>query len=490
MGTLPVTFKSGLKLGTNQIIVQVCSFVRNIIIARMITPKDYGIAATFAMTYALLDMISNLAAEMLLIQAPDGNEPRFQQTAQLLQAFRGLINAALIFACAGPVARLFGIPETRWAFQCVALIPFLRAFTHLDVNRIQRGMRYGPSIRVDIATNLITTLACIPLAIWLRNYSAMLWVLVLQAAVYVIGTHVVAQRTYGWVWDRKYMARIFGFGWPLLINGFLMYVILQGDGVIIGASRRLFAHSHFTLTDLGMYSVAFSLTMAPTMLVANVSTSIFLPLLSRVQGRREQLARNYAICAEIVAFMAALIGIPFAIAGRPAITLIYGQKYAAAGEVIGWLAAMWAVRVVRVAPTLGAMASGDTRNAMLSNIARTLALPGVVAVAAAGLGLKWIAVCGFGGELLALAVSVRRLQRREHLGIGKCIKPFAVAASATLMAVLLVPRWDVSAWPVAAIVSAVAALLTCAAMLLVFPELRGYCRRAFTPSLAGKALPI
>lgn len=490
MGTLPATFKSGLKLGTNQIIIQVCSFARNIIIARMITPKDYGIAATFAMTYALLDMISNLAAELLLIQAPDGDDPRFQKTAQLLQTVRGIINAALIFACAGPIARLFGIPETRWAFRCVALIPLLRAFTHLDVNRIQRGMRYGPSIRVDLATNLVTTLACVPLALWLRNYSAMLWVLVLQAIVYVIGTHVVADRAYGWAWDRKYVTRIFSFGWPLLINGFLMYVILQGDGVIIGASHRLFPHSHFTLTDLGIYSVAFSLTMAPSMLVANVATSIFLPLLSRVQGQREQLARNYAICAEIVAFMAALIGIPFAIAGSPAIALIYGQKYSAASEVIGWLAAMWAVRIVRVAPTLGAMASGDTRNAMLSNIARTLALPWVVAVAAAGFGLKWIAVCGFCGELLALSVSVRRLQKREDLQIGKCIKPFAVAASATLTAILLVPRWEVSAWPVAVVASTLLAALTCVTMLLLFPELRRYFQNVFLPTTNSKALPI
>jgi O-antigen/teichoic acid export membrane protein len=335
---------------------------------------------------------------------------------------------------------------------------------------------------------VITTLACVPLALWLRNYSAMLGVLILQAAVYVIGTHLVAHRTYGWAWDRKYIARIFLFGWPLLINGLLMYVIFQGDGVIIGASHRLFAHSHFTLTDLGVYSVAFSLTMAPSMLVANVVTSIFLPLLSRVQAQREQLARNYAICAEIVAFMAALIGIPFAIAGGPVVALIYGQKYAAAAEVIGWLAAMWAVRTVRMAPTLGAMASGDTRNSMLSNIARTFALPCVVAVAAAGLGLKWIAVCGFGGELLALAVSVRRLQRRENLGIGKCVKPSAVAASATLMAILLVPHWNVSSWPVVLSLSAVWAVFTCTTLLILFPELRRYFQGFFLSTPPSNAL--
>src|SRR5260370_15498250 len=94
-------FKSGLKLGVNQAFVQVCSFARSVIVARVISPADFGVAATFAMTFAFLEMISNLAAETVLIQAKDGNEPAFQQTAQSLQFLRGLTNALFIFAMAG-----------------------------------------------------------------------------------------------------------------------------------------------------------------------------------------------------------------------------------------------------------------------------------------------------------------------------------------------------------------------------------------------------
>src|SRR6516162_2044857 len=113
--------KGGMKLGSNQAFGQACSFARSVIFARLISPADFGVAATFAMTFSFLEMISNLAAETVLIQAKDGNEPAFQQTAQALQFLRGLINALFIFSLAGIVSRLFGVPQAKPAFQLLAL---------------------------------------------------------------------------------------------------------------------------------------------------------------------------------------------------------------------------------------------------------------------------------------------------------------------------------------------------------------------------------
>src|SRR5437879_4452814 len=163
-GTLPV-LKSGLKLGANQVFVQACSFLRNVIVARVISPENFGIAATFAMTFYFLEMISNLASEALLIQADDGNDPNFQSATHLLQAGRGLTNALLIFLLAGPISHMFGVPHARWAFQCVAFAPLVKGFSHTDLFRLQREMKFGPAISVDVVTNLLTTLVALPLGL-------------------------------------------------------------------------------------------------------------------------------------------------------------------------------------------------------------------------------------------------------------------------------------------------------------------------------------
>jgi O-antigen/teichoic acid export membrane protein len=417
--------RGGATLGFGQVVSQVCSFGRNIIVARLISPKDFGIAATFAVTVSIFEMISNMSADKLLIQAKDGDEAPFQKTAQLIHAGRGLMNASIVFLAGGPIASLFGEPQARWAFECVALVPLLRGLLHLDTSRLQREMRFRPAVTVDVGSQLLVTAAALPLAFWLRDYTAMLWVLVLQAGSATIISHLVAQRDYGWAWEKSYARRIISFGWPLLINGLLLFIIMDGDRVIIGSAHRMFPTSSYTLADLGVYSVGFALAQAPAGFTANICTSLFLPLLSRAQESRPQFERRYLASAQIVSLMAIVVATGFILAGGRFVTLVYGQRYAAAGIYIGWLSAMWALRILRSAPTTAAMAYGDTRNAMVSNLARSSALIGLLFVAATGRSLVWIAVCGFLGELVALMVCVWRLQLRHGLPATLCLKPYA-----------------------------------------------------------------
>lgn len=438
MTTRASFFKGGLKLVIGQVVGQASSFAKSLIVARLISPANYGIAAIFQTTYTFLEMISNLSAQMLLVQAEDGDDPRFQKTAQFIQVGRGLTNAIIIFLLAGPICRLFGAPQAKFWFQCLALAPLIRGFNHLDLNRLQRKMKFGPFVVVDAGSSVLVAFLALPLAFWLRDYRAMLWLEVAQSMGYLVGSHLVAERRYGWAWDRHYSKRIFHFGWPLLINGLILYGIFHGDQLVIGSARRLFRRGTYTLADLGIYYIGFSLAQAPTLIVSNICSSLFLPLLSSAKGTWSKFKRRYLACIQIVSLVGAVVAIGFIVAGGSFVILVYGQQYAEAGIFVGWLAAMQALRILRVAPTLAAMAYADTRNAMVSNIARSSALVGVLLAAASGRGLIWIAVSGFLGELLALAVCVCRLQLRHAVPAILCLRPFAVFAGGVAVSLLVV----------------------------------------------------
>lgn len=477
--------KGGLKLGTGQVVSQACAFLRSVILGRLISPANFGIAATFAMTFYLLDMISNLAADTLLIQSPEGDNPSFENTAHLWQAGRGLVNAILLLVIAGKASQLFGDPQAKWAFQVLAVVPLITGFTHFDKSRVQREMRFEPSVWVDVSSNVLVTLTALPLALWRRDYSAMLWVLVLQAVCSTVASFIVAERPYGWAWDSLYARKILAFGWPLTVNGLLMFLIFQGDRFVIGAANHIFRKTTYSLADLGVYSIAFGLTMAPTMMVIKVTSSLFLPSLSKVQNLRSRFDQRYLACCQALSVMAAAIAIPFMVSGGWLVTVVYGQKYAGAAGFIGWLGAMWALRIFRVGPTLAAMALGDTKNAMVSNIARTLGFVGVLLVAASGYSMAWIAACGFGGELLALAVCIWRLER-EHAVLAKvCLRPAGIsAAGMAAAAVWTATHIEMGGWPVAFLVSPALLMMVCLAMLLVYPQLR-----SDVASLVAKSRP-
>lgn len=417
-------FRGGIKIGVGQVFSQGCSFIRNIIVARLITPSDFGIAATFAIALSIVEMLSNLAAEKLIIQSQHGDEERFQATVQSVQFLRGIFSGIILFCVAGIAADLFGVPEATWAFRWLSIIPVFRGLMHQDINRLQRQMRFGPSIFVEVISIGVMTVFAYPLGIWLRDYSCMLLIILAQSALSALLSHVFAERQYRWVFDKIFAKEIFTFGWPLIINSILIFGILQGDRFIIGSAGRLFKNSTYTLVDLAIYSVAFTLTFAPTMLIASISTSLFLPILSKCQNEKDKFYRHYKFICEAIALSGGILAIPMVGSGEWIVRIFFGEKYSLnAASLVGWLAVMQSIRIMRIGATLAAMAKGDTKNAMYSNVARSLSLTAVLIIAATGGNIAWIALSGFAGELLAMGVCLWRLQKVQGIEYFACLGP-------------------------------------------------------------------
>ncbi len=413
-------YKGAAILTGGQIFSQALSLVRNIIIARLLSPEDMGIAATFAITVTLLEMISNLAVDMLLVQAKDGNDPLFQGTAHLYQVFRGLLVGLVILGIAPIIAWLFDTPQAEWAYRLVALVPVFRGFMHLDWKRLQRNMHYRPAVIVEVIPQAIAALAAFPMAIWLGDYSAVLWIVLMQATAGLLISHVIAQRVYRLNWDRGFASRMVIFGWPLLINGLLMFGTLQGDRIIVGAA--------YSMAELGVYSVAFSLVLTLSAIFGNISTSLFLPLLAHVQEKQTEFKQRYILIVQLLALISGLAALPFITAGGNLVVLIFGKQYTDAFSFASFLGLLLAVRIFRYAPNLAALARGDTKNSMIANIFRFVGVAAAIVVAWQRLPLSAIIICGIGGELLALMSATYRLQILQEIRIADSLfAPFVVA---------------------------------------------------------------
>lgn len=411
------TLQGGALLFASKGITQICVFARNVIIARAIGVENFGIAAMFSMTVAILDMLGSLSVGQMLIQAKDGEDERLQATAQAITALRGAFSGLLLLVCAAPLARLFDVPHAVDAFRWLAFIPVLRGLVHLDQQRKQRDLDYGSAVVLDVIRELLPLLLAWPFALWLEDYRAMLWLLVAQSGLHTLFSHILAGRKYLWHWNRSLAARFMHFGWPLVLNNLLLFFIYQGDRLLIGSAGTLFGSSFYKLHDLGIYSVALSLTLVPTMALGTISTSLMLPLFSAAQSTPDELQKRYMRFSQIIALLSGFFTLPFVVSGGWLVAIIYGSDYAAAGAFIGWLAVAQAIRMARYAPTSVAMACADTTNALYSNIIRCLAFVATTAVIAHDGSLHWIAIAGCFGEFAAWLFCLWQLSRRHRVPV-------------------------------------------------------------------------
>ncbi|MCH8822887.1 MAG: oligosaccharide flippase family protein [Planctomycetes bacterium] len=401
------------------VVAQGLAFTRIAILANLLSKEDFGIAATFLVTIAFLTMLGDLGIDRLLVQARDGEEKPFQGAAHLLLAIRGLIVGAIIFFSAGLIGLLFDVPDAIWAFRCLAIVPIVKGFTHTDCRRLERQLRFKATVFVEVFPQLIIAIAAWPIATWLGDYSAVLWLVIAQAVSTVIGSHIVAKRPYRITFNINYLMRFLSFGWPLLVNGLLIFGIFHGDRVIVG--------TWYTMGELGVYSVAFALLQAPKMLITRSASALMLPLFSRVQDDHEAFCQRYRQSGIALALISSCIAVVLIISAFPLIILIYGEKYSAVNSFLVWLVIMQAVRLLRVVPILAAMALGDTKNLMYSNMWRNSTLSIAVIAAVMDYELMWIAAAGCLGEIIALLYSMIRLARRQRIAFGLIAWPFILS---------------------------------------------------------------
>jgi O-antigen/teichoic acid export membrane protein len=236
------------------------------------------------------------------------------------------------------------------------------------------------------------------------DYSAVINLILLQSLLLVLMTHFLAKRRYKITFDQLAIKRLVEFGWPLMINGFLMFFIFQGDKFVIGI--------YYDMEKLGVYSAAFMITMTPALLIIKVLTSLILPFFSRKQDDIALLNVNYLLSTEITVLIVSAYIAFFTLYGDIFLTLVFGKHYQGYGDLMISLGILWSLRMLRVPATLLAMSKGDTKVGLIANIFRSLALFGVFYFAMKQYPIETIAYVGCVGELLAVFITLKQIKHK------------------------------------------------------------------------------
>lgn len=411
-----ILLKSVAILSTGQIIGYCLVFIRNMIVARLLSKTDFGIAAALSMTMSLLELVSQMAFGKQIVQAREGDDPNFEAVAHSVQMSVGVISALLVVAFAYPMAAAFNIPGIAWAFMALAIVPLARASIHLDLARFQRQYNFGPSVMSEIVPQVLATIAAWPLAELMGDFRAVLWIILGRETLTVLMSHLLAKRPYRWAWNPIYVKHMLVFGWPLLFNGLVMFVSQQGDQMLIGAT--------FSMSDLGCYSIAFTLTSVPFFIFNQVGSSLMLPILAQHQDSRIQLENNYYRSLQLSALATLVVLGPIVVAGDTIVRLIYGAKYSGVGTLMTVFGIMVTIRFFRWAPAVLSMARADTINQLLANIARAVSLPIAFVLIAIGVkDMAGVAACGLIGEVVATVTALMRVKKQHEIGLAIHLKP-------------------------------------------------------------------
>lgn len=96
-------------LTVGQVLSYGLSFARSVLLARLLTKADFGLAAMFGMTLSILEIAGRMSFGQQIIQSKDGDTESFQATSQAFQSVLVTFQALLLICLSYPLALAFKV---------------------------------------------------------------------------------------------------------------------------------------------------------------------------------------------------------------------------------------------------------------------------------------------------------------------------------------------------------------------------------------------
>jgi O-antigen/teichoic acid export membrane protein len=414
-------FRSALLILSGNLTSYMLLFLRNLLVARLISVPDYGIASTFLLSISIVEMMSALGIQQQLILRKDGDDTDLQAALHGVQALRAVLNAVALVLLAGPIAAFLGVPQVTWAFRLLALMPLFNGFQHLDTIRQTRRMVYLPGIIGNVLPVALSVLCVWPLAILTGDYRVLLFAMLIQGAAALVGSHLLAARPYRLRFDSVVMRESLRFGWPLMLDGLVLFAVFNGEKLIIG--------HQLGMAPLALFAMGFTLTLTPTLMLGNTAANFFLPQLSAAHDA-DRFGHLAAATLQLHFLFGGITLLAVMLFGPPFVHLVLGAKYADLPPLLVWLAILQGLRVLKGGSSIVALARGQTGNALVSNLIRVALLPVAWIATAQGGSMLTVIHIGIIGEFGGFIVALRLAQQRLHLPLRPLL-PSVVLTLAT-----------------------------------------------------------
>lgn len=369
-------------------------FARNIIIARLAGPADFGVAVMIATIAAAADLLSDLGWDKYLIRSSDTDHLKLQSVIHYLRVRTGLMVSAIILVAAPFLARGLGVPQSWPAFSLIALVTMIRSFYHADYRHRQKNMDFKGETIVEASRNVADLATAITVAIVFRSYWAMTSALLVGAVVGCVASHLLAGHKYKQTWEPVVGRDALKFGTPLFVNNIIVYAASQGDRLLVGFS--------FSPSILAIYAASLSLISGPQVIISKILVSYSLPVLARNSGDPVGYARAHRRLGAIAVIATAVISFPLIVFGSTLVLKIFGTAFAPDPSLVAALVIPQSINVIRTWSVCGLMANSKTRIIPLVNMTRLVGLVLAVLFVLRSSSITTVAYCLAVGELAGL----------------------------------------------------------------------------------------
>ncbi len=418
---------------------QALTWVSWLIVARLLTPEDYGLVGMAAIYLGLITLVSEFGLGTAVLAV---RELSVQQLNQLngLAVVLGL--ASLLASCtlAIPLGRFFHAPQLPLVVVAMSTTFVIASYKSVPLALLQRDLRFKALALIDLSQALILAISMIGLAVAGFRY----WTLVCGAVLgALISTGAVLRlRHLPLAWPRlKSLRPAITLSSNVLVSRVCWYVAANADFLMAG---RILGKA-----ALGFYTFGWTLASVPVDRVAALVGQVTPAFFAAVQTDPPAMRRYLLRITEGIALITFPVSLGLVLVARDFVLVVLGSKWEGTVAPLQLLAAYAAFRSITSLLPQVLHTIRDTRFEMWNMVVAAVVMPPCFYVGAqrwgtVGLAMAWVLAYPFIAFTLYWRVSHKIAL--SHKAYFVALWP-ALSATALMAAVVLAVRvFSGSAW--------------------------------------------
>ncbi len=296
----------------------IIQFISGIILARLLTPYDYGCIGMLSIFMVLAETIIDGGFGSALIQKKKPTQIDYS-TIFYWNIGMSVVMYAVLFFSAPAIARFYNIPLLSSVLRVQGLVVFIYAFNIIQQNQLRKKLNFKLLSIVTITTSLVS----LGVTIFMAYKGFGVWALVAQnlitAAIPALVFWFYVKWRPIWAFSWASFKELFSFGFYMFLTNLLNHFGQQLQGLLIGKK--------YNAATMGYYSKALGTEKLASRSISSVMMQVTYPLYAEVQDNKQQLVniiKRITMTISYIIFPAMFI---LLLCAKPIFLLLYSDRW-------------------------------------------------------------------------------------------------------------------------------------------------------------------
>ncbi len=321
--------RGGIVTMASQAISIAIQLASTVILARLLSPDDYGIIAMVMAITAFAGIFRDLGLSSAAVQKKDLTRAQ-QSNLFWLNVAMGTVLTAIVAAASPLVAWFYGQPELTLVTIALSFTFVIGSLGTQHGARLVREMQFGRRAVAAISGSIAGLITSVTLALQDFAYWALVWGLLSAGITTTVLLFILSPFRPALFSRNAGIREMLGFGANVTLFELVNYFHRNLDNVLIGK---------FWGTDaLGLYSRAYQLLMFPITAIRGPINAVAFPAMSRLLNQPDAYRVYYRRVTHLLAFVSMPLTAFLFVASSPIIELLLGREWLGVAPLFSLLA--------------------------------------------------------------------------------------------------------------------------------------------------------